>query len=100
MMEQFSTELTEEAACIEFLGSVNEIPEVSFELFPNPATEIISVSFDSEPVTKEYSILDQQGRLIMKGNIALSGSELNVNQFTKGLYFFQIDNSTKRFIKN
>ncbi|NBR13785.1 MAG: T9SS C-terminal target domain-containing protein [Flavobacteriales bacterium] len=100
MMEQFSTELTEEAACIEFLGSVNELPEVSFELFPNPATEIITVTFDSEPFTTDYTILDQQGRLIMTGNIAFSGSELNVNQFTKGLYFFQIGNSTKRFIKN
>lgn len=99
MMEQFSTDLTEEDACIEFLGSVNELPEVSFELFPNPTKNNLQIILELDNPNINYQLINQLGTVISEGKILFSTSEIDVKELNQGIYFFKIAGTTKRFVK-
>lgn len=74
----------------------------NFQLYPNPATDIITVSsavtFDDYEV---YNSLGQQ--IISKKSITTTDFTINVSQFSSGVYFLKIykDNQSKteKFIK-
>lgn len=99
MMEQFSTDLTEEDACIEFLGSIDEIAELSFDLFPNPTQNKLQISLELDNPNVNYQLLNQLGAVISEGKIMFSETEIDVKDLKQGIYFFKIAGTTKRFVK-
>ena len=58
-------------------------------LFPNPASDHISVSNLDTPVN--YSIFNAIGSLIDKGTVSGDGP-INVSHFNSGIYIIQLDN--------
>ncbi len=82
---------------------------IEFNVYPNPANDILTISIDNESEVDRIEILDLTGRLVMVQNIENENSiiQLNVSDLPEGVYLVRIyngDNSTKlssrRFVKN
>ena len=79
----------------EFLSgssAVNEINEGLLEVFPNPATDFVTVVYDYTGEV-EINILDASGRLMKSENISLNGfsnHKIDISELINGLYFIQI----------
>jgi Leucine-rich repeat (LRR) protein len=69
----------------------NENYEV--KVYPNPATEIINIQFVKTSENRNIAIIDNSGRI--KENITAKNltSQINVSDFTPGLYFIKITES-------
>jgi hypothetical protein len=63
--------------------------EEPFVVYPNPTTG--TVYFNAKPGSfGELSILDIKGAVLYKGKISANGNEINLHQFSQGIYFMQI----------
>ncbi len=90
---------TDTSACYNVTGiGINEIEnESGFELFPNPATNQVTISSERNISHAEISINDITGKLIlMTSFISGKSIELNTNDFSPGIYLVQIQ--TPEFI--
>lgn len=78
-----------------------DLEKESISIYPNPASEFISISGNS--LEYEYSIYNIQGRLVSQ-SILKENSNVDISNFESGLYFINIQNeskvTTKKFIKN
>jgi gingipain R len=83
------------AACA---SSVKELNVLGVNVYPNPATDVLYIE---NGTGFNYSITDASGKIIANG---LYTNPLNVNEFSKGLYFIRVtdlnnDVHIARFIK-
>jgi len=68
---------------------------ISFELYPNPANELIHVSESSG----DFTISDMKGQVVLQG--ILNKSEIDISTLNAGMYLFKIkDLGVIRFQKN
>ena len=89
-------------------GPVSNVTEqsfgLSFQLFPNPANESISILLN-EKESATIEVFDGTGRLIQlkQNNFAVSKTEMNISEFPSGIYTVRVTqanhNSTQIFIK-
>ena len=91
-----SFELTVE----EILGIPNESLNAGLSIFPNPATNAITVSSANESLTS-ITIVDVAGKtLIDVSNVNLESQTIDVSTLSQGIYFVNINNKiTKRITK-
>lgn len=61
-------------------------------LFPNPATDFISVKTNSPLYNEHYSITDQLGRKVQTGQFFDETATIDISQLNAGIYFFRIGN--------
>jgi hypothetical protein len=96
---------TNEAILNKKTNKTSEIQrEIDFLLYPNPATEQITLQLpqqlEGESNVFLYSI---DGRLLTKKTIVEENLTLDVRTLSKGIYFIQIKNKTqfgvKKFVK-
>jgi hypothetical protein len=68
------------------------IPAVSMKLFPNPATNRITISSDSEQgiAGTTYSVYSADGRVMSSGLVSSNQFNLNISSFQRGIYFVKI----------
>lgn len=85
---------------------VNEIlKQNDFSIFPNPATESITIKINTEGISKiSYEIIDVLGKTIIKNEVTdLTNININISNIKSGVYFIklQVNNSTvtKKFVK-
>lgn len=76
----------------------------SWSVFPNPTTgELHLQLLDNEFITAELSVFDTQGRLIMREDIKLENTSLNLTDLAHGVYWLQLtiagQSSTVRILK-
>lgn len=79
------------------LGNDN-FQEIKLEisLYPNPATSILNLNFGSYTIENfNYQIFDNLGKSIKKGKILKSETQLNIENFSNGIYLLQISNNQK-----
>lgn len=73
---------------------VNELEIKEFNVFPNPASDVVNVTFEAENADYEVSIIDLQGREVAAQNFSnLSGSQtvtFPVAELAKGSYLVRI----------
>lgn len=80
-------------------ASVDDVEKPVFSIYPNPATEIVNLSF-YETIYTEYAVYDMTGRNILSGTInGESNKQISVESLQSGTYIFKIDSTTKKFIK-
>jgi hypothetical protein len=75
-------------------SSTNELdqPEVEFRIYPNPVSEILSVSFDNEVDQGfNYSIFNSTGSLVKKVDIASTNQPIDVSTLSPGVYYIRIE---------
>ena len=79
------------------VGGAQEVKSVRF--FPNPASTTITFEF-AEIVEKGYSlqVFSFLGRQVLTVPVTGSRISLNVTDFMKGVYIFQVRNSSGRIV--
>ena len=87
-------------ACVSITAPVSEIESAlqKLEVYPNPASSILHISFDYEPA-KEISIIDLSGRFIAKTIIEGNNTEINLSNLNNGMYLYQIIKNDGSIIK-
>ncbi|WP_149244300.1 LamG-like jellyroll fold domain-containing protein [Dyadobacter sp. 32] len=69
-------------------------------LFPNPVTDLLNLSLDSDLINSEAKLYDTGGRLLQTIKIASSEQLLNVKKLPTGIYIIKFrDGSSKSFVK-
>jgi hypothetical protein len=83
-------------------GVQNESLSQNLNVFPNPASERVTVEFSSNQLGGNYSVYSFSGALMAEGKIATLKNELNVSEWSKGNYFVvsesSIGTTSKTFI--
>lgn len=73
--------------------------DMSFQLFPNPANNTVTISIDSDTTgLVSYEILDCMGRRVKAGDCVVSRKSNNVvdiSQMKRGVYYVRIMNNGK-----
>lgn len=83
------------------LAELEQEENTIFTIYPNPASEQITIKIDEMFIGKSYQIHDQVGKLILKGDLTEINTSLSLNGFADGVYSIQIENQRKRtFIIN
>jgi hypothetical protein len=74
--------------------SVNEVNINDFSLFPNPASDILNVSFEAVNTTYSITMMDLQGRVVATQELqGLSGAQnvaIPVAELAKGSYLVSV----------
>lgn len=68
-----------------------------FEVFPNPARDVISVDFIAN-TSSSFTISKFNGQVVDKGIISKNGT-IDVSKLINGLYILELDNKKIKFIK-
>jgi len=83
------------------LAELEQEENTIFTIYPNPASEQITIKIDEMFIGKSYQIHDQVGKLILKDDLTEINTSLSLNGFADGVYSIQIENQRKRtFIIN
>ena len=83
--------------CIQNTVNIEQV-DVEIEIFPNPFNE----GFNLNSTAKTYRIIDLNGKIILKGEIASSPIWINTQTLSKGIYFVELDQQRiqrKRIVK-
>ena len=72
-----------------WFASVNDPEENAFQLFPNPASTVITIQTTSKEAFT-YEIQDLVGRIILKGKTGYSGLRLDISDLPEGKYLFNM----------
>jgi choice-of-anchor B domain-containing protein len=72
-----------------------------FTMYPNPASDVLTISSTSEPI-QFIAIYNVLGQMVLEFDVRDSNSEkINISELNSGVYLVQINNSTsKRLIVN
>jgi uncharacterized Ntn-hydrolase superfamily protein len=72
--------------------------EISVQVFPNPASNQLSVFTQKGAVFNEYTLVDINGRVVQQNSIDRPQNRLlvDVSNFAEGVYFLSIGNSGKQ----
>jgi hypothetical protein len=81
------------------LGVDDHVIEKSLTFYPNPAQNKITIKTDNDHVGSKYLITDQLGRQFLNGTITNQETELDVAQFSAGIYFIQVGQNKNEVIK-
>lgn len=82
-------------------GGINELTNESFKVFPNPASDKLTVSFDAENADYTIAVLDLTGRTVVSNNYSnLAGSQeisVPVSDLSTGNYIVKISTNGVSF---
>jgi hypothetical protein len=64
--------------------------EKSFILFPNPATNQLTVLANAQLQGLSYVVYNIMGESVLKGIIQSGNTEIEIGALTSGMYFFNV----------
>lgn len=82
------------------IAGVEELSDVAFDIYPNPANDFVTLSFENNAIIDQVIITDINGRIVKTTSFS---KQLAVADLEEGIYFINIISadgvSTKSFIK-
>lgn len=69
---------------------------IDIDFFPNPASEIINISWPEELEIDELIVYNSIGRVVLKRSDPEAITQLSITAFERGMYFFMIRNERGR----
>ena len=85
---------------------VNETAEIqnlnqfhSIKVFPNPASDFISIESSFVRPNSSYTIFEQTGRKVLTGSLTNKTTLVDIKQLKQGIYFIQLGNRNKQKIQ-
>ena len=77
----------------------NVSAKVKRNAYPNPATDVVTLPYDANGATS-MKIYDMQGKLVERKFLDKNKQELqlNVKNYTSGMYFFEVNGESNSFI--
>ena len=86
------------AVALDSANSINELEQKYFVLYPNPATDFITVKFNPEKNSKgNLKIVNLLGEVVYENNINEPTTIISLNHFTSGIYHLIVE--TDKFIQ-
>lgn len=80
------------AVAYDSLTSIKEFNQKEFEFYPNPATDFITVKFNSEKNSKgNLKIVNLLGEVVYENRINEPTKTISLNHFTSGIYHLIIE---------
>ena len=79
-----------------------ELPSSTFQIFPNPAGDILRITSDYSMNEECYSIFDQHGQRVLFGCLGLTSTTIDIAPLSSGIYTLLINGKGKnsmQFIK-
>lgn len=84
---------------------VNEAPGASitediieaFNLFPNPATDYVTLSMPSEFMDGSLKVFDISGKMVYSSNLSDTNLNIDLNTFVQGTYIVEIEKNGKSY---
>jgi hypothetical protein len=83
---------------LSFTG-VSELSGQSLSIFPNPATSIIHVKADTELLGMSYSIYDNRGKVVLRGQLNAENTSIELGNLSGGIYMLSIGENMKHTFK-
>jgi len=81
-----------------------EANRLSFDLFPNPAAERLTIQLPSGSNSATVQLFDYVGRLALTQDISLGNENVNVSNLNSGVYLLRVMSNdkigTQKFVKN
>jgi hypothetical protein len=81
------------------LGLDDFILTKGMTIYPNPASDIISVKINPLLLGQTYKITDQIGRLVLTDKLKSEITSINISELPFGIYFFTIGEQIKQTFK-
>ena len=82
---------------------ISENNLLSFEMYPNPVSDLLSIQLPTSTEKAEVSVFDYTGRLVSSKTISSNDTAIDVQKISKGIYMIRVAANNKigvqRFIK-
>ena len=76
---------------------------LSFEMYPNPVSDLLNIQLPTATEKAEVSVFDYTGRLVSSKTISSNDTAIDVQKISKGIYMIRVAANNKigvqRFIK-
>ena len=76
---------------------------LSFEMYPNPVSDVLNIQLPTGTEKADVSVFDYTGRLVSSKTISSNDTAIDVQQISKGIYMIRVAANNKigvqRFIK-
>ena len=84
-------------------AGISENNLLSFEMYPNPVSDLLSIQLPTGTEKAEVSVFDYTGRLVSSKTISSNDTAIDVQKISKGIYMIRVAANNKivaqRFIK-
>lgn len=77
--------------------SVTENENLSFSIFPNPASTNLTLQIESALIGSEFSIYDAVGNVVLKDKILSTNQNISISNLSNGNYILRVGNENKLF---
>ena len=81
------------------IHSVNETPQSSFTIYPNPAHSTLFV-IPNNVIPSSFHLTTLLGQTVASGLITSNSHQIDVQSLPSGMYFLTIGNQTQKIIIN
>ena len=82
---------------------ISENNLLSFEMYPNPVSDVLNIQLPTSTEKAEVSVFDYTGRLVSSKTISSNDTAIDVQKISKGIYMIRVAANNKigvqRFIK-
>lgn len=84
---------------------INSISELNngdnlINIYPNPASETITISLPENASTTDCILVDNAGKEVKRFTISGGENQVDISELESGIYFIQIDSQIRKLIKN
>lgn len=62
----------------------------NFTLYPNPASDLITIMADKSLLGSKFLIINQLGRTVLSGTLTGNVTTVSIDELTEGVYLFQL----------
>jgi hypothetical protein len=83
---------------LSFTG-LSEISEQPYSIFPNPATSMIQVKANTELLGMSYSIYDNRGKVVIRGQLNAENTSIELGNLSGGVYLLSLGENLKQTFK-
>jgi hypothetical protein len=93
---------TDTSACIHILNTsgISETdPPKGFEVYPNPADDILSIRIPAGFIGTPFLICDQVGRVLLTGILTDVVTDADISSLPRGIYYLKADGEILQVIK-
>ena len=90
---------------LEFPTSIPEMSETMVQVYPNPATNLLTISVGDATQCEPLSVvvIDVMGQVVLAETVSATEMSLDVSHLPSGIYFIQMDQgdfwSVRKFVK-
>lgn len=79
------------------LVGIGDVSSTEFQIYPNPASDIVNVKSDYHIISVE--VMNNSGQTVYSENVETTNFNVNVSQFERGIYFFRMKTEDETILR-